>query len=129
MKKNFIQQKITSFFPYEPNSEQDMALGILSDFLESQEPDCVLLFKGYAGTGKTTILGATVKMMDLLRRKVILLRRPAGRRKYLPDMQTTTLPPSIEKYTVNKNFLPVFRALRSQSTCIPTHCSSSMKPP
>ena len=78
MHKDFILQKITSFFPYEPNSEQYLALHTLSGFLSS--PDCnqVLLFKGYAGTGKTTMLGAAVKMMDMLHRKVILLA-PTGR--------------------------------------------------
>lgn len=74
----FIQQKIAAFFPFKPTPEQDVALQTLSVFLSSRESDELLLLKGYAGTGKTTLLGATVKMMDALRQKVILLA-PTGR--------------------------------------------------
>ena len=78
MLKDFIQHQITSFFPFEPTPEQDLALRILSDFLSSSQHDCVLLFKGYAGTGKTLMLGAAVKMMDFLHQKAVLLA-PTGR--------------------------------------------------
>jgi len=78
MIKDFIQQKIASFFPYQPNVEQSAALQSLSDFLTSREQDNILLFKGYAGTGKTTMMGAAVKMMDTMHQKVILLA-PTGR--------------------------------------------------
>jgi exodeoxyribonuclease-5 len=44
----------------------------------SRENNNILLFKGYAGTGKTTMLGAAVKMMDSLHQKTILLA-PTGR--------------------------------------------------
>ena len=78
MIKDFYRQKITSYLPYEPNSEQYTAIHTLSDFLTSRDCNGVMLFKGYAGTGKTTMLGALVKMMDALQRKVILLA-PTGR--------------------------------------------------
>lgn len=70
--------KILAFFPFHPTSEQAAALQILSDFLMSHEHNKILLFKGYAGTGKTTMLGATVKMMNSLHQKVFLLA-PTGR--------------------------------------------------
>jgi exodeoxyribonuclease-5 len=73
-----IQQKITGFFPFEPTPEQRVAIQTLSKFLVSRESGELLLLKGYAGTGKTTLLGATVKMMDAMRQKVILLA-PTGR--------------------------------------------------
>ncbi|MDR2915391.1 MAG: AAA family ATPase [Tannerella sp.] len=78
MIKNFVLHKILEFFPFEPTSEQSSALQILSDFLMSRENNNILLFKGYAGTGKTTMLGAAVKMMDSLHQKTILLA-PTGR--------------------------------------------------
>ncbi|MDR0575558.1 MAG: AAA family ATPase [Tannerella sp.] len=78
MIKNFVLNKILEFFPFEPTSEQSLALRILSDFLLSRKNNNLLLFKGYAGTGKTTMLGAAVKMMDSLRQKTILLA-PTGR--------------------------------------------------
>ena len=78
MIKRFFTQKIAEFFPFEPTSEQFSALQILSEFLAAHEKNNILLFKGYAGTGKTTMLGATVKMMDALHLKAVLLA-PTGR--------------------------------------------------
>ena len=78
MIKDFIRKNITAFFPFEPNTEQHTAISALTDFLMSNEQDSVLLFKGYAGTGKTTMLSAAVKMMDMMRQKVVLLA-PTGR--------------------------------------------------
>jgi exodeoxyribonuclease-5 len=78
MLNNFVLNKILEFFPFKPTSEQDSALQVLSEFLVSQDRDRALLLKGYAGTGKTTLLGATVKMMDALQQKTILLA-PTGR--------------------------------------------------
>lgn len=70
--------KILDFFPFNPTSEQTSALQILSDFLMSHKNNRILLFKGYAGTGKTTMLSAAVKMMNSLHQKVMLLA-PTGR--------------------------------------------------
>ena len=78
MKNYNLTQKIADFFPFEPTSEQISALKTLSEFLSSSEKNSIFLFKGYAGTGKTTMLGAAVKMMDSLRQKAILLA-PTGR--------------------------------------------------
>ncbi len=78
MINHFILQKIADFFPFEPTSEQFLALQTLSDFLISREKNSILLLKGYAGTGKTTLLGSAVKMMDSLSLKSVLLA-PTGR--------------------------------------------------
>ena len=78
MKNHFFAQKIADFFPFEPTSEQISALITLSEFLTSPEKNIIFLFKGYAGTGKTTMLGAAVKMMDSLHQKAVLLA-PTGR--------------------------------------------------
>ena len=75
---NFIFNKILEIFPFSPTTEQTSALQILSVFLASHANNEALLFKGYAGTGKTTMLGATVRMMDSLNQKAILLA-PTGR--------------------------------------------------
>ena len=78
MINRFVQHKIADIFPFEPTPEQRSAWQILSDFLVSADSDRILLLKGYAGTGKTTLLGATVKAMDALRQKTILMA-PTGR--------------------------------------------------
>ena len=75
---DFIRDNIASFFTFKPTDEQFSALNTLSDFLSSPDSSGVLLFKGYAGTGKTTMLSAVVKVMDQQHQKVILLA-PTGR--------------------------------------------------
>ena len=78
MKKNLLLNKILEIFPFKPTTEQAFTLQMLSDFFVSGEHNCILLLKGYAGTGKTTMLGATVKAMNSLSCKTILLA-PTGR--------------------------------------------------
>jgi len=50
----------------------------MSEFITSKEEEKVLLLKGYAGTGKTSIVGAMVKAMSELKMKTVLLA-PTGR--------------------------------------------------
>jgi exodeoxyribonuclease-5 len=77
MIKNQILQQIVRFFPYNPTEEQLSALAKLSDFILSDETG-ILLLKGYAGTGKTTLLGALVKALNHFRQKSVLMA-PTGR--------------------------------------------------
>ena len=65
-------------FTHNPTKEQEKAISLLSDFLLSRERDTVFLLKGYAGTGKTSLLAALVRTMKLLQQRVILLA-PTGR--------------------------------------------------
>jgi exodeoxyribonuclease-5 len=78
MINKFVYNKIFEHFPYDPTGEQANALRVLVDFIVSPRKDAVLLFKGYAGTGKTTMLGATVKALNQIERKTVLLA-PTGR--------------------------------------------------
>jgi exodeoxyribonuclease-5 len=78
MIKNFVLKKMLDFFPFRPTAEQALALQTLSEFLVSRDSDRMLLVKGYAGTGKTTLLGAAVKMLDALQQKTVLMA-PTGR--------------------------------------------------
>lgn len=78
MIKKIILKKIQQLFPFEPTEEQLSTLELLSEFITSNEPDRLFLLKGYAGTGKTTMLGTTVKTLDIMRQKSILLA-PTGR--------------------------------------------------
>lgn len=65
-------------FLHNPTKEQEKAISLLSDFLLSREQDSVFLLKGYAGTGKTSLLAALVRTMQQLRLRVMLLA-PTGR--------------------------------------------------
>lgn len=74
---NLLEQ-IKRKFLYKPTSEQENALKLLADFLLSPDSDGVFLLKGYAGTGKTSLVSALVKTLDELKQKCILLA-PTGR--------------------------------------------------
>lgn len=78
MIKNYLVQQIKGNFPYKPTLEQEKAVKFLADFLFSPQKESVFLLKGYAGTGKTSLVGALVKTLDQLQRKCILLA-PTGR--------------------------------------------------
>ena len=65
-------------FLHNPTKEQEKAISLLSDFLLSREQDSIFLLKGYAGTGKTSLLASLVRTMQQLRLRVMLLA-PTGR--------------------------------------------------
>ncbi|MDR0938175.1 MAG: AAA family ATPase [Mediterranea sp.] len=78
MINNYLERQIKENFPYQPTSEQAEAVKSLSEFLLSAASDEAFLLKGYAGTGKTSLVAALVKAMDQLKQKTMLLA-PTGR--------------------------------------------------
>jgi exodeoxyribonuclease-5 len=79
MVNSYLEDIILQHFPHNPTDDQIAALRILSEFLFSNtDSGTLLLLKGYAGTGKTSLVGALVKALDSLKQKTILLA-PTGR--------------------------------------------------
>ena len=78
MINNYLERQIKENFPYQPTSEQENAIKLLSGFLCSPKADIAFLLRGYAGTGKTSLVGALVRTLDILKQKVVLLA-PTGR--------------------------------------------------
>jgi len=69
---------IRKAFPHEPTPQQSELFGKLDFFLTSDDGDECFILKGYAGTGKTTVLSALVKALRSYNYKSILLA-PTGR--------------------------------------------------
>ena len=67
---------IKSFFQITLNKDQENVIQNLEDFLESK--DSVFILKGYAGTGKTTLIKGLVKALDNEKKK-FLVCAPTGR--------------------------------------------------
>lgn len=65
-------------FPFEPTSQQDIALQKLSEFITDEEDDRIFILKGYAGTGKTSIIGTLTKNLWKLKLSPVLAA-PTGR--------------------------------------------------
>lgn len=78
MINNYLTTQIKRNFPYRPTLEQENVVNLLGDFLLRPAADVVFLLKGYAGTGKTSLVGALVRTLDLLKQKCVLLA-PTGR--------------------------------------------------
>ncbi|WP_299764792.1 AAA family ATPase [uncultured Dokdonia sp.] len=69
---------LQSDFPYTATVKQDILLQKLSNFLLDNKYDTVFLLKGYAGTGKTTIIGTLVKNLWKAQLSSVLMA-PTGR--------------------------------------------------
>lgn len=66
-------------FPYQPTAGQARFFARLDSFLEAPEGSRqAMLLKGYAGTGKTSVVSALVKMLPLFNLRYALLA-PTGR--------------------------------------------------
>ncbi|MGL5958633.1 MAG: ATP-dependent DNA helicase [Phocaeicola sp.] len=78
MIKNHLVQQIKSNFRYKPTVEQEKAVKTLTEFLFCQSAHSLFMLKGYAGTGKTSLIGALVNALDQSNQKSILLA-PTGR--------------------------------------------------
>ncbi len=78
MINNYLEWQIKENFPYQPTFEQEIAVKSFSEFLLSTDNEALLVLRGYAGTGKTSLVGALVKTMDQLKQKTMLLA-PTGR--------------------------------------------------
>ncbi|GAB3932246.1 ATP-dependent DNA helicase [Mucilaginibacter myungsuensis] len=69
---------IRQAFPHQPNAQQEELFRLLHKFLISNEGDECFILRGYAGTGKTTVVGALVKALRFYQYKYVLLA-PTGR--------------------------------------------------
>ena len=70
--------QISKAFPHEPTVQQLDLFDHLHQFLLSDNGDECFILKGYAGTGKTTVVGALVKALKYYNYKSVLLA-PTGR--------------------------------------------------
>jgi len=78
MNINSISNLIKGHFPYEFTPGQESLIGMLAKFILEKDEDSLFQIKGYAGTGKTTIVSSLVKTLPQLYLKSVLLA-PTGR--------------------------------------------------
>ncbi|MFD2826179.1 ATP-dependent RecD-like DNA helicase [Leeuwenhoekiella polynyae] len=65
-------------FPHSPTQKQDILLQQLSGFLFESKNNSIYVLKGYAGTGKTTVIGTIVKNLWKIKMSSVQLA-PTGR--------------------------------------------------
>jgi ATP-dependent exoDNAse (exonuclease V) alpha subunit len=73
-----LKYRILQTLGLTPTPEQDHALDVFAAFMMDRDDHVVMILRGSAGTGKTTLAGAIVKAMTVLKQKMILLA-PTGR--------------------------------------------------
>ena len=78
MLENFIIDRIKAELPFEPNEEKEGLFLALASFLVSRAPRKAFILRGYAGTGKTSVVSALVRAMQALKQPCVLLA-PTGR--------------------------------------------------
>ena len=61
-----------------PTDDQSEALKKIASYICEDKNDVIFLLKGYAGTGKTSVISSIVRTLDMLRMKSVLLA-PTGR--------------------------------------------------
>ena len=73
-----LKYRIRQAFDMVPTSEQEHALNVFSLFMLDRTDHVVMILRGSAGTGKTSLAGAIVRALTALKQKMILLA-PTGR--------------------------------------------------
>lgn len=73
-----LKYQILQQFAFPPTPEQAQALDVFVQFMTDSNPHAVMILRGSAGTGKTSLSGAIVRTLRAVRQKVMLLA-PTGR--------------------------------------------------
>ncbi|MFV0506997.1 MAG: ATP-dependent RecD-like DNA helicase [Bacteroidales bacterium] len=77
-KESALESAILKVFEHAPTTDQEKAIEQICAFVYSGKNDELLILSGYAGTGKTSIVGALVKALVSVNHKSMLLA-PTGR--------------------------------------------------
>ena len=78
MKSKKLQEKLRLHFPFDPTSKQNQIITDISDFVTTIGNRSIFILKGYAGTGKTTLISTLVKSLPVLGKRSALMA-PTGR--------------------------------------------------
>ena len=75
---NELTYRINEAFGHVPTQEQEKAIGVFTAFMTDRHEEAVMVLRGSAGTGKTTLAAAIVRAMLSLGQKMVLMA-PTGR--------------------------------------------------
>jgi len=105
-RKNKFKHTVLKHFGMTPTEDQQQGLDTLTQFLFDVSPNPLFVLKGYAGTGKTSLIGAFIKTCDEYKVTAVLMA-PTGRAAKVlashSNKQASTIHKRIYFRTVNKN--------------------------
>ena len=78
MIKNHLKTILTQNLPFTPTECQLRLIEVLASYIFSDEPDQIMVIKGYAGTGKTSMLYSLTQALNQLKIRSVLMA-PTGR--------------------------------------------------
>ncbi len=78
MLHDYVATQILEAFPHQPTQQQNELVTLLAEFITSPIHMKAFMLKGYAGTGKTTIVSSLVHALSKFQLKTFLLA-PTGR--------------------------------------------------
>lgn len=78
MINRYFLEKISENFSFEFTSDQHTSITKIVDFLFNSSNNQIFLLKGYAGTGKSSLIGSLVKTITQFKQSAVLLA-PTGR--------------------------------------------------
>ena len=73
-----LKYRILQSFRLTPTAEQAEAVRVFADFMTCRDSQAIMVLRGSAGTGKTTLAAAIVRGMMALKQKLVLMA-PTGR--------------------------------------------------
>jgi len=73
-----LKYRIRNAFAFTPTTEQEQAIEVFTQFMTDRHEQALMILRGSAGTGKTTLAAAIVKGLLTLQQKIVLLA-PTGR--------------------------------------------------
>jgi exodeoxyribonuclease-5 len=94
---DFIKNRIQQNLPFVVNEGQDVLLDKIAQFITSSDPRKAFILRGYAGTGKTSIMAALVQALRQLQQRIVLLA-PTGRAAKVLSHYAHTSAYTIHKY-------------------------------
>jgi len=104
--------------PHEPTAGQELAMLQMVDFLYKRDPKQLFILKGYAGTGKTTLISALVRVFNNLKKRTVLLA-PTGRAAKVfasySGAKAYTIHKHIYKITHKEGFVKIKRKINEHT--------------
>ncbi len=78
MSSEKLQKRIRLNFPFKPTIKQNQIITDISNFITSIGNRSIFILKGYAGTGKTTLISTLIRSLPILGKNSVLIA-PTGR--------------------------------------------------
>ena len=104
LKTKKLYEKLIANFYHSPNKDQKEAINEIVEFITTLGNRSIFILKGYAGTGKTTLISSLVKSLPTIGKKSVLIA-PTGRAAKVLSIYSNKKSSTIHKriYWIKRN--------------------------